>query len=132
MKYFFYTIVYIISFVTNAQDYIIESKSNNTILKTIIYSDGQEYIHIENSGLCKDNKGDYGNERCIGMIKKNKLNSNVKVIYKKNLLPLGLSDNIKIIKPIVKNSLISFDDVENNLNKEIIKAREYQFQLLEK
>ena len=59
MKYFIYTIVYIISFVTNAQDYIFESNSNNTILKTIIYPDGQEYIHIENSGLWKDNKGDY-------------------------------------------------------------------------
>ena len=54
------------------------------------------------------------------------------ISYKKNLLPLGLSDNIKVIKPIAKNSFISFDDVENNLNKEIIKVREYQFQLLEK
>ena len=52
--------------------------------------------------------------------------------YKKDLLPLGLSDNIKVIKPIAKNSFISFDDVENNLDREIIKAREYQFQLLEK
>ncbi len=79
MKYFIYVIVIIISFATKAQDYIIEANSNNTILKTIIYPDGQEYIHIENSGLWKDNKGDYGNERCIGIIKKNKLNSNVEV-----------------------------------------------------
>ena len=34
---------------------------------------------MENSGLWKDNKGDYGNERCIGIIKKNKSNSNVEV-----------------------------------------------------
>jgi homoserine dehydrogenase len=54
------------------------------------------------------------------------------ISHKKNILPLGLSDNIKVIKPILKNSFISFDDVENNLNNEIIKAREYQFQLLEK
>ena len=79
MKYYIYIIVYIIPFVINAQNYIFESNSNNTILKTIIYPDGQEYIHIENSGLWKDNKGDYGNERCIGIIKKNKSNSNVEV-----------------------------------------------------
>ena len=60
MKYYIYTIVYIISFVTNAQGYIFESNSNNTILKTIIYPDGQEYIHIEHSVLWKDNKGDFG------------------------------------------------------------------------
>ena len=34
---------------------------------------------MENSGLWKDNKGDYGNERCIGIIKKNKSRSNVEV-----------------------------------------------------
>ncbi len=51
---------------------------------------------------------------------------------KKNLLPLGLSDNIKVIKPIAKNSFISFEDIENNLDREIIKAREFQFRLLEK
>ena len=54
------------------------------------------------------------------------------ISYKKNLLPLGLSDNIKVIKPIAKNSFISFEDIENNLDREIIKAREYQFRLLEK
>ncbi len=57
MKYFIYTIAFIISVSSSAQDYIIEANSNNTILKTIIYPDGQEYIHIENSGLWKDNKG---------------------------------------------------------------------------
>ena len=55
MKYFIYIIVYAVSFVTNAQDYIIEANSNNTILKTIIYPDGQEYIYIENYNLWKDN-----------------------------------------------------------------------------
>ena len=59
-------------FNVNAKDYIIESSSNNTVLKTISYSDGDEYIHIENSGLWRDNQGDYGNERCIGIIKKKK------------------------------------------------------------
>ena len=58
MKYFIYIIVYIISFTIYSQDYIFESNSNNTVLDTIIYPDGEEYIHIENSGLWKDNKGD--------------------------------------------------------------------------
>ena len=49
------------------------------------------------------------------------------ISYKKDLLPLGLSDNIKFIKPIAKNSFISFDNLENNIDREIIKAREYQF-----
>ena len=52
------------------------------------------------------------------------------ISYKKDLLPLGLSDNIKVIKPITKNSFISFDDIENNLDREIIEATEYQYQLL--
>ena len=63
-----YLIVYIIPFLIYAQDYIFESNSNNTVSNTIIYPDGQEYIHLENSGLWKDNRGDYGNERCIGII----------------------------------------------------------------
>ena len=77
MKLLLYIIVFIIYFNAVAQDYIFESNSNNTILKTIIYPDGEEYIHIENSGLWKDSQGDYGNERCIGIIKKKKVNSNV-------------------------------------------------------
>ncbi len=79
MKILLYIIVFIVYFNARAQDYIIESNSNNTVLKTIIYPDGEEYIHIENSGLWKDNQGDYGNERCIGIIKKEKTNSNVEV-----------------------------------------------------
>ena len=63
-----YLIVYIIPFLIYTQDYIFESNSNNTVSNTIIYPDGQEYIHLENSGLWKDNRGDYGNERCIGII----------------------------------------------------------------
>jgi len=42
-------------YVINVQNYIIESNSNNTILNTIIYPDGQEYIYIENYNLWKDN-----------------------------------------------------------------------------
>ena len=57
---------------------------------------------------------------------------NSSISYKKDILPLGLADNIKVIKPIAKNTFISFDDVENNFDRENIKAREYQFQLLEK
>ena len=45
---------------------------------------------------------------------------------------MGLYDNIKVIKLLAKYSFISFDDIENDLNKKIIKAREHRFQLLEK
>ena len=45
----------------------------------MVYPGEQYYIHAENSGLWKNNKGDSGNERCIGIIKKNKLNLNAEI-----------------------------------------------------
>ena len=79
IKILLHIIVFTLFFNVSAKDYIIESSSNNSVLNTISYPDGDEYIHIENSGLWKDNQGDYGNERCIGIIKKKKINSKVEV-----------------------------------------------------
>ena len=79
MKYFIYIIVLTFFFNLSAKDYIFESNNNNTVSKKIIYPDGSEYIHLENSGLWKDNLGDYGNENCIGAIKKDKIKSLVEV-----------------------------------------------------
>ena len=45
-------------------------------------------------------------------------------------LPLGLTDNAIMKKEVLKDEFISIDDVELNLQKEIIEAREYQFNLL--
>ena len=72
-------LVMLVTLELHAENYIFESNNNNTILKTIKYPNGSEYIHVENSGLWKDNYGDYGKEKCVGVIKKNKKNSNVEV-----------------------------------------------------
>ena len=45
-------------------------------------------------------------------------------------LPLGLTDNAIMKKKVLKDEFISIDDVELNLQKEIIEAREYQFNLI--
>ena len=45
-------------------------------------------------------------------------------------LPLGLTDNSIMKKEVLKDEFISIDDVELNLQKEIIEAREYQFNLI--
>ncbi len=45
-------------------------------------------------------------------------------------LPLGLTDNAIMKKEVLKDEFISIDDVELNLQKEIIEAREYQFNLI--
>ena len=45
-------------------------------------------------------------------------------------LPLGLTDNAIMKKQVLKDEFISIDDVELNLQKEIIEAREYQFNLI--
>ena len=45
-------------------------------------------------------------------------------------LPLGLTDNSIMKKDVLKDEFISIDDVELNLQKEIIEAREYQFNLI--
>ena len=49
---------------------------------------------------------------------------------KENILPLGLSDNATVKKNINKDELIKLSDVELNLPKEVIDAREYQYNLI--
>ncbi len=79
MKTLLYILILSIFFNLNAKSYIFESNANNTVINTIRYPDGKEYIHSENTGLWKDSNGDYGNEKCIGVIKKNKNQSEVEV-----------------------------------------------------
>ena len=62
LSFFFTMLVYLEVYAGN---YVFESNNNNTILKTIKYPNGNEYIHVENSGLWKDNYGDYGKEKCV-------------------------------------------------------------------
>ena len=49
--------------------------------------------------------------------------------YERNL-PMGYTDNATLKKDIKKDEFISLDDVELNLPKQIIEAREYQFNLI--
>ncbi len=49
---------------------------------------------------------------------------------KEKILPLGLTDNAKLKKDLKKDEIIKIEDVELNLPDEIIKAREYQYNLL--
>ena len=46
------------------------------------------------------------------------------------ILPLGLSDNATLKKDISIDEIIKLEDVELNLPKEVIEAREYQYNLL--
>ena len=46
------------------------------------------------------------------------------------VLPLGLTDNAILKRDIKKNEVIKIDDVELNLPKEVIKARDYQYNLI--
>ena len=62
MKTLLYILILSIFFNLNAKSYIFESNANNTVINTIRYPDGKEYIHSENAGLWKDSNGDYGNE----------------------------------------------------------------------
>ena len=48
----------------------------------------------------------------------------------KNILPLGLADGAIAKRSIKKNECINLTDVELNLPKEIIKARQYQYDLI--
>ena len=43
---------------------------------------------------------------------------------------MGYTDNAVLKKDIKKDEFISLDDVELNLPKEIIEAREYQYNLI--
>src|SRR5210317_197587 len=49
---------------------------------------------------------------------------------KKNLLPLGLTDHALVNKDIAKDQVITIKDVDLNLPEEVIKAREYQYNLI--
>jgi predicted homoserine dehydrogenase-like protein len=49
---------------------------------------------------------------------------------KEKILPLGLTDNAILKKDINKDEIIKLEDVELNLPKEVIEAREYQYNLL--
>ena len=79
MKSLLIVLIFSIFLNLNAKDYIFESNNNNTVLNSIKYPNGNEYIYIQNSGLWKDNNGDYGNEKCVGIIKKNIKQSQVEV-----------------------------------------------------
>ena len=47
-----------------------------------------------------------------------------------NILPLGLTDNAVLKRDINKDEVIKIDDVELNLPKEVIEARDYQYNLI--
>jgi predicted homoserine dehydrogenase-like protein len=47
-----------------------------------------------------------------------------------NILPLGLTDNAVLKKDINKDEVIKINDVELNLPKEVIEARDYQYNLI--
>ena len=47
-----------------------------------------------------------------------------------NILPLGLTDNAILKRDIKKDNIICLEDVELNLPEEVVKAREYQYNVL--
>ena len=49
---------------------------------------------------------------------------------KEKILPLGLTDKAILKKDINKDEVIKIDDVELNLPEEVIKARDYQYNLI--
>ena len=50
---------------------------------------------------------------------------------KEKILPLGLTDNAILKKDVYKDETIKLEDVELNLPKEVIEARDYQYNLIE-
>ena len=46
------------------------------------------------------------------------------------MLPLGLTDNAILNRDIKKDDIIKLDDVELNLPKEVVEARDYQYDLI--
>ena len=50
----------------------------------------------------------------------------------KNFLPLGLSEGARTTKPIKKDEFIKINDVEINWKQEVLKARKYQTEILNK
>ena len=55
---------------------------------------------------------------------------NSKKSKKEKILPLGLTDNAILKRDLIKDELIKIDDVELNLPKEVIQARDYQYNLI--
>ena len=53
-----------------------------------------------------------------------------KFLKKKKILPLGLTDGAIIKNDIKKDQIITLNDVELNLPKEVLEAREYQYNLI--
>ncbi len=49
---------------------------------------------------------------------------------KGKILPLGLTDNAILKKDISKDEIIKIEDVELNLPKEVVEARDYQYNLI--
>ena len=49
---------------------------------------------------------------------------------KEKILPLGLTDNAILKKDIGKDEIIKLEDVELNLPKEVVEARDYQYNLI--
>ena len=49
---------------------------------------------------------------------------------KENILPLGLTDKAVLKKDISKDQVIKLEDVELNLPKEVMEARDYQYNLI--
>ncbi len=49
---------------------------------------------------------------------------------KEKILPLGLTDNAILKRDINKDEIIKLDDVELNLPKEVLEARDYQYNLI--
>ena len=49
---------------------------------------------------------------------------------KEKILPLGLTDNAILKKNINKDEMIKIEDVELNLPKEVVEARDYQYNLI--
>ena len=49
---------------------------------------------------------------------------------KEKILPLGLTDNAILKKDVSKDETNKIEDVELNLPKEVVEARDYQYNLI--
>jgi homoserine dehydrogenase len=49
---------------------------------------------------------------------------------REKILPLGLTDNAILIRDINKDDIIKLDDVDLNLPEDVVKARDYQYNIL--
>ena len=64
-----------------------------------------------------------------GFCARGRLITSEKSKYEK-ILPLGLTDNAILKKDISKDEIIKLEDVELNLPKEVVEARDYQYNLI--